>query len=149
MANSDFIMISDKDFAILLDKNYKFLSYGKKKLNILEIKPETVEQLGIPAKSDKSVYLIKGELYTFRKSSSSVIKGRIYPNFVKISSKVVGAVEYEYGICSVEADSAMELDYKLDELERRKKELSSIVENAFYQDETLMEDYPKLVKKKN
>ena len=146
---SDFIMISYEDITILLGKDYNFLSYEKKKLNILEIKPETVERLGIPAKNDKSVYLIRGELYTFRKSSSLAIKGRIFPNFVKISSKVVGAVEYEYGICSVEADNAMDLDHKLDELERKNKELSLIVEQAFYQDKTLMNDYPKLVKKKN
>ena len=145
---SDFIMISDKDFTILLDKGYKFLSYRNEKLNILEIKPETVEQLGIPSVSGKSVYIIESNLYTFRKSGNSALKGSMYP-FVKVSSKAVGAVEYDYGICSVEADCDMELDYKLDELERQKEEISLIVKNAFYQDETLMEEYPKLVKKKN
>lgn len=145
---SDFIKFSADNYTFMFDKSYNSQNYVKRKLKILEIKPTDIELLGIPINSTRSVYLINGNLYTYKKNNLRKTKGTRYYNFIPITSQAISAVEYEYGTCSIEASCDAELDFILDDIEKRENELSKVVETFFYQSEELMEDYPKLIRKK-
>lgn len=153
---SDFFSaIDDSRFGekltVLFDKDFNFLGKFHQILNIVEFDEKASKELGINIEYGTSSYLINGNLYNFKNTNQSLLNFGDYKNipssFVEPSKNCIGCCEYEYGIGTVEANSEIELDYILEQLDSDKRKLSQKIENVFYNNKFLQKKYPKLIRK--
>jgi len=134
---------------IIFTNEYEILKEYDQELKIVEIKRCDAIKFGIRVNQNKPIYLINGKLYQFTKRKYPfIVEKDTYP-FSFFPYKIIAYYKLNYGIGVIEADCYLELDYLLEQLDLEKEMIETNLERTFIENESLQQDYPKLLKKLN